>query len=242
MPAPATAELLRGIPLAASTVEAELTTPTGAAILATLADGFGPVPAMTIEQIGYGAGQRDLAEQANVLRLLVGQSTDAEPAAGVDEIWVLDTNLDNTSGELVGYCISQLWEAGALDVYTTPIQMKKNRPGVTITVLCRAEHAGALEAILFRETTTLGVRRWAARRHVLARQAHRVETRWGPVEGKLGWGQGVARFAPEFESCRELAARHGVPLRDVYEAAQRAFAPADLKPPAATPPAVDPHG
>jgi uncharacterized protein (TIGR00299 family) protein len=231
VPAPATAELLRGVPLAASAVEAELTTPTGAAILTTLADAFGPLPAMTVEQIGYGAGQRDLAEQANVLRLLVGSSEAAGADMVHDQVWVLETNLDDISGEWIGHCTAQLWDAGALDVSTTAIQMKKNRPGVTITVLCRAEDADSLEGVLFRETTTLGVRRWPAVRHVLARQAHRVETPWGPVEGKVGWlAGGTARFTPEFESCRKLAHEHGLPLRDVYEAAQRAFDPADCSP------------
>jgi uncharacterized protein (TIGR00299 family) protein len=229
VPAPATAELLCGVPLAASTVQAELTTPTGAAILTTLADAFGPLPAMIVQRIGCGAGQRDLAEQPNLLRLLVGESASGPADATHDQVWVLETNLDDTSGELVGHCVGELSSAGALDVYTTPIQMKKNRPGVTITVLCRAEDADRLEAVLFRETTTLGVRRWSAARHVLARQAHRVETPWGPVEGKLGWLDGGAvRFAPEFESCRQLAAAHNLPLREVYEAAQRAFDPAAL--------------
>ncbi len=159
IPAPATAELLRGIPLAESTTVGELTTPTGAAILATLADAFGPLPAMKIERIGYGAGQKDFGERPNILRLLVGTAADAaaEPA---DQVCVLETNLDDISGELVGYCTMRLWEAGALDVFTTAIQMKKNRPGVTLTVLCRPDDAAAVEDILFRETTTLGVRRW----------------------------------------------------------------------------------
>ena len=166
IPAPATAELLRGIPLANSNVEAELTTPTGAAIVATLAQGFGPLPAMTIEKIGYGAGQRDLPQQANILRLLVGEAADATHPG--DTIWVLETNLDDTTGEVIGHCISQLWDAGALDVFTTAIQMKKNRPGVKLSVLCRMEEVAAVEAIVFRETGTLGIRRWPAARHVLA--------------------------------------------------------------------------
>jgi pyridinium-3,5-bisthiocarboxylic acid mononucleotide nickel chelatase len=223
VPAPATAELLRGIPLAESSIQAELTTPTGAAILATLADSFGPIPAMRIEQIGCGAGQKDLEEQPNVLRLLVGEAVGDDTHEN-DPVCVLETNLDDLSGELIGYCIGQLWEAGALDVYTTPIQMKKNRPGVMLSVLCRPSDADAVEAILFRETTTLGVRRWTAARHVLPRQAHQVQTPWGPVEGKIRWlKDGTARFAPEFESCRRIAAERKTPLGDVYEAAQRAF-------------------
>jgi uncharacterized protein (TIGR00299 family) protein len=222
IPAPATAELLRGVPLAASDVQAELTTPTGAAIVATLAQGFGPLPSMIIETIGYGAGQRDLPQQANILRLLVGEATDAAQAR--DTIWVLETNLDDVSGEVIGHCLGQLWEAGALDVYTTAIQMKKNRPGVKLSILSGLEKVAALEAIVFRETGTLGIRRWPAARHVLAREVRQVATAWGPIEGKLGrLDDGSVHFAPEYESCRRIAAACQVPLREVYAAAQRAF-------------------
>jgi pyridinium-3,5-bisthiocarboxylic acid mononucleotide nickel chelatase len=224
VPAPATAELLRGVPLAESAISAELTTPTGAAILTTLAGSFGPPPAMKIEQIGYGAGQKELAEQPNVLRLLVGEAVGVGPGAASEQVWVVETNLDDIAGELVGYCTGRLWEAGALDVYTTPIQMKKNRPGVVLSVVCRADNVAAVEEIIFRETTTLGIRRWPVSRHVLARKAHSVQTSFGQVEGKVGWlADGAARFAPEFESCRRIAAEQQVPLREVYEAAQRAF-------------------
>ncbi len=224
IPAPATAELLRGIPLAASDVQAELTTPTGAAIVATLAQGFGPVPAMTIEKIGYGAGRRDLPQQANILRLLVGQATDA--AQTNDTIWVLETNLDDSTGEVIGHCIAQLWEAGALDVYTTAIQMKKNRPGVKLSILCQAENIAAIESVIFRETCTLGIRRWSTARHVLPREIRQVATPWGPVDGKLGrLDDGSVHFAPEFESCRRIATEHRVPLREVYAAAQQGFVP-----------------
>lgn len=221
VPAPATAELLRGVPLAESNVASELTTPTGAAILATLVDQYGPLPAMTIDRIGYGAGQRDLAEQANLLRLLVGTASD-EPAT--ERLWVVETNLDDTSGELVGHAISLLWQAGALDVYTTAIQMKKNRPGITLSALCPAESIGALEAILFRETSTLGVRRWPVERRKLRRERHIVETAFGPVSGMLGWvDDRTARFSPEYEACRQLAEQRGVPLQAIYEAARAAY-------------------
>ena len=222
IPAPATAELLRGIPLAASSVEAELTTPTGAAIVAALAVEFGPVPAMTIQHIGYGAGQRDLPQQANILRLLVGET--AATANANDSVYVLETNLDDVTGEVIGHCIGQLWEAGALDVYTTAIQMKKHRPGVKLSVLCRAEQVDSLEAIVFRETGTLGIRRWMAARHILPREARQVETAWGPIEGKLGrHTDGTAHFSPEYESCRRIADKNQLPLREVYAAAERAF-------------------
>jgi uncharacterized protein (TIGR00299 family) protein len=223
IPAPATAELLRGIPVAESSVPHELTTPTGAAILATLVHAFGPLPSMTIERIGCGAGQRDLVEQPNLLRLLVGTAADA---GGGEQVWVIETNLDDISGELIGYCTGRLWDAGALDVFTTAIQMKKNRPGVKVSVLCEAAAIQAVEAILFEETTTLGVRRWPVSRSVLVRRAHSVQTPWGPVEGKVGWLAGTPRgFAPEFDACRRIAAEHNVPLRTVYDAAQRAFDP-----------------
>ncbi|REK11460.1 MAG: nickel pincer cofactor biosynthesis protein LarC [Planctomycetota bacterium] len=221
IPAPATAELLRGVPLAESNVPCELTTPTGAAILAAMVDRYGPVPSMQVDRIGYGAGQTDLEQQANLLRLLVGETNDA---AGGEQLWVLETNLDDTSGELVGHAIGQLWEAGALDVYTTAIQMKKNRPGITLSVLCEGSQIGALESILFRETTTLGIRRYAVQRSKLRREAHRVETPWGAVDGVLAWLDAeAARFAPEFESCRQVAAQHGVPLKAVYDAAQQGY-------------------
>ncbi len=229
VPAPATAELLRGVPLADSSVPFELTTPTGAAILATLVDSFGPLPAMCIQNIGYGAGQRDLDEQPNLVRLILGQAAAEQPPA--EEVWILETNLDDITGELVGYCTGRLLEAGALDVYTTPIQMKKNRPAVKLTVLAAAGDVAPLQSILFAETTTLGIRRWPVQRHTLARQALAVQTSWGEVEGKVGWfGDQGPRFAPEFEACRRIAQQHGVPLRAVYEAAQKAFDPKIVRP------------
>lgn len=227
VPAPATAEMLRGIPLAESSVQAELTTPTGAAILATLVDSFGPLPGMKIDKIGYGSGQRDLNEQANLLRVIVGESADD---LAVDQAWVVETNLDDISGELVGYCTTKLWEAGALDVYTTAIQMKKNRPGVTLTVICRPDQIPKIEKILFKETTTLGVRRWPVSRHKLERKAHTVQTEFGPILGKLGWVAGQPpSFAPEFESCSRVATEKNVPLKAVYEAAQKAFEPSGVQ-------------
>jgi hypothetical protein len=221
IPAPATAELLQGIPLAESHIAAELTTPTGAAIAATLVDQFGPVPAMKIDRIGYGAGTRDLEQQPNLLRLFVGEAMDG---LGADQIWVVETNLDDVSGEVIGFATTKLLEAGALDVYTTAIQMKKNRPGVTLTVLCQPPLLEKVERILFRETGTLGVRRWPASRHKLERKPHQVETEFGVVVGKLGWIAGQEpSFSPEYESCSRIARERDVPLKDVYEAAQKAW-------------------
>jgi pyridinium-3,5-bisthiocarboxylic acid mononucleotide nickel chelatase len=221
VPAPATAEILKGVPLAPSVVSFELTTPTGAAIVKTVADEFGPLPPMTIQMIGLGAGDRDMKEQANVLRLIVG-----EAASGLvsDQIWVLETNLDDISGEIIGHCTAKLFEAGALDVYTTSIQMKKNRPGVLLSVLCPADLVAKLEKIIFRETSTLGIRRWQACRHKLERRPHAVETQFGSIEGKLAvLPDGGASFSPEFEACRRVAGEKNVALKDVYEAAMRAY-------------------
>jgi uncharacterized protein (TIGR00299 family) protein len=217
VPAPATILLLRGVPLAASQVTTELTTPTGAAILTSVVDAWTDSPAMTVERIGHGAGTKDFPGQPNVLRLLVG--TAAAPA-DADTVWVLETNLDDVSGELVGYAIERLFEAGALDVWTTPIQMKKNRPGVIIGIIAPSELVSDLDAVLMRETGTFGVRRHPVQRSKLCRQACTVQTPWGPVGAKRGERAGVSIIAPEFEDCARLARERGIPLRDVYRAVQ----------------------
>jgi hypothetical protein len=222
LPAPATASLLKGIPLAESTGDFEQTTPTGAAILATVAEAFGPVPAMTIESIGLGAGTKDPEGVANILRLFVGTSADTP---GSDRVTVLETNLDDLPGEVVGYTTTQLLAAGALDAFVTPILMKKNRPGVMISVLCDEAKVPVMEEILFRETTTLGIRRYQVGRHKLNRKPAEVPTPFGPVKGKLGWLDGrPPQFSPEYDDCARVAAEHNVPLRDVYKAAHAGFA------------------
>jgi uncharacterized protein (TIGR00299 family) protein len=228
IPAPATAELLHGVPLAALDVEGELTTPTGAAIVTALTDAFGPLPAMTVEKIGYGAGQKDFP-QPNILRLLVGEDATATTKVDIkndrpphkESIVVLETNLDDATGETIGHAIEQLWAAGALDVSLTPIQMKKGRPGVLVSVQSRPDEADRLEAILFTETPTLGVRRAIVTRTVLAREERTVETAYGPVAGKVAFlPDGSRRFYPEYEVCRETAKRHKVSLAAVIEAAR----------------------
>jgi pyridinium-3,5-bisthiocarboxylic acid mononucleotide nickel chelatase len=222
VPAPGTAELLRGVPLRPSTIEAELTTPTGAAILTTIVQDWIALPAMTIERIGYGAGRRDLPEQPNVLRVFIGQASHLP--AETDQIWVLETNLDDLPAEVIGYCYDLLLAAGALDVYTVPIFMKKNRPGVLLSVLASETAVPALEDILFRETSTFGIRRYAVSRHKLQRRPCTIETPWGPVQGKLGWQEGRPPvFSPEYEDCARVARQHGVALREVYAQAQRAY-------------------
>jgi uncharacterized protein (TIGR00299 family) protein len=221
VPAPGTAELLKGVPLRSSTIQAELTTPTGAAILTTIVQDWVDQPAMRIERIGHGAGRRDLAEQPNVLRLFVG--TAGGPAER-DQVWVLETNLDDLPAEVIGYCYDLLLAAGALDVYSTPIFMKKNRPGVLLSVLAPQEVLQVVEEILFRETTTFGIRRYQVSRHKLQRRPHTVNTPWGPVTGKLGWLEGRPPvFSPEYEDCARVARQHGVALREVYAQAQHAY-------------------
>ena len=225
LPAPGTAELLKGVPLAASDIEFELTTPTGAAILTTVAESFGPLPPMTIETIGLGAGTKDFPDQGNILRLVIGQSAST---SGGDRVWVLETNLDDLPGEIVGYTTTQLLAAGALDAFVTPILMKKNRPGMLVTVLCSESKIPEMEAILFRETTTLGIRRYQVSRHKLLRKATTVETPFGPVKGKLGWIEGrPPTFSPEYDDCARVASTHGVPLRAVYDAAHAAYKAAE---------------
>ena len=220
VPAPATAELLKGIPLMACDEVGELTTPTGAAILTTVADEFGPLPPMSLAEIGYGAGTRDGGSRPNVLRVLIGHSVEA---GETDEITVLETNLDDASPELVGYCMERLMSEGALDAYVVPIQMKKSRPGVLLTVLCEQQRVAALEQVLFAETTTFGIRRQRVVRVKMTRRHETVRTRFGTVRVKVGSRDGVQTVSPEYEDCRALAEQRGAPLREVVAAASAAW-------------------
>jgi uncharacterized protein (TIGR00299 family) protein len=220
VPTPGTAELLKGMPLIDVPIDAELTTPTGAAILKTFVDRFGPLPDMAIQSIGYGAGTKDFPQRANLLRLFVGT---AETSTESDYVTLLETNLDDVSPEIVGYAKQRLLEAGALDVFSTAIQMKKDRPGTLLSVIARTADAAKLESILFDETATFGIRRSLMERSKRSRREHTVTTPWGPVRGKLGWRSGRSPiFTPEFDDCARLAAKVGVPLREVYRAAESA--------------------
>jgi pyridinium-3,5-bisthiocarboxylic acid mononucleotide nickel chelatase len=224
IPAPGTAELLKGVPLRPSTIKAELTTPTGAAILTEVVSEWIDLPAMTLESVGHGAGQKNFPDQPNLLRIMIGDIPREPSGLEADQVWLLETNLDDLPAEIVGYCFECLFAAGALDVFSTPIMMKKNRPGILLSVLAEPERAADLEAILFRETTTLGVRRTLISRHKLERKVHAVKTPWGPVQGKLGWRPGMAAvFSPEYEDCARLAREHGVALREIYAHAQQAY-------------------
>ncbi|HXD87086.1 MAG TPA: nickel pincer cofactor biosynthesis protein LarC [Urbifossiella sp.] len=222
VPTPGTAELLKGVPLATSSVKGELTTPTGAAILTSVVTEFTSSPAMTIERIGSGAGTKDFLEQPNILRLFVGQAHPWQRVGASDTVIVLETNLDDVSPEVVGFCMERLFAAGALDVFVMPGLMKKNRPGDLISVIAAPETADALEAVLFRETATFGIRRHSAERSKLEREAISVQTPWGPVLAKRGWRKGGFEVVtPEYEDCARIAREQGVPLRDVYAAVKR---------------------
>ena len=224
VPTPGTAELLKGVPLAPSVIKTELTTPTGAAILTTVVTEYTATPAMTIERIGHGSGTKDFIEQPNILRLMLGTANPERERRGegeTDTVAVLETNLDDISPEVVGFAIERLFAAGALDVFALPIQMKKNRPGTLLSVICESAKAPELETILFRETGTFGVRRTSATRAKLQREVVKVQTPWGEVKAKRGWREGLEVLTPEYEDCARVAREHNIPLRDVYAAVKR---------------------
>jgi uncharacterized protein (TIGR00299 family) protein len=223
VPAPATMRLLAGVPVYQSAVEHELVTPTGAAILTHYADEFSGFPAMTVEAVGHGAGSRDLPGRPNLLRVVIGESDAIARAEPMD---VIETNVDDMTGELVGALFERLFAAGALDAYVTPLLMKKNRPGLLITVLCDPSKTAELVELLLVETTTFGVRTWRTQKHCLARTWKMVRTPHGSVKVKVGTlGGKVVTVSPEYESCRKLAAAKRVPLKQVYAAAEVATQP-----------------
>lgn len=225
VPVPATVELLRGAPVYSSGIQVELVTPTGAAIVKTLARRFAPFPAMTIEKSGYGAGSRDFPGHANVLRLTIGE---AQPKlaenTSQETVTVLEANLDDLNPQVFGYVVERLLEAGALDTFAAPVQMKKNRPGMLLTVLAKPEDAPRLTQIIFTETSTLGVRRREEQRQTLARKWVNVVTRWGDVRLKIASMNGtITNYAPEYEDCKKLAAENHVPLKSVMNEAMEAY-------------------
>jgi hypothetical protein len=224
VPAPATAKLLQGKPTYSNGVERELVTPTGAAIVVTLCDTFGPQPAMSVSSIGYGAGSADLEGQPNVVRIMIGEAAEKVVPGFDEEISVIEANLDDMNPQIYGYFQERALAAGALDVYTTPVQMKKNRPGTLLTLLCRPQDANALMALIFAETTTFGARTYSAQRRTLPRESVNVRTQYGDVRIKLSRVNGrILHVAPEFEDCRKLASEKNVPLRRVISDALRAY-------------------
>ena len=230
VPAPATADLLRGVPTYSAHVQKELVTPTGAAILRTLSPAFGPQPAMSATSIGYGAGSRNPEAFPNVLRLTLGETSDLVPASflspssSAQMVAVLETALDDATPQLLGYVTEVLLTAGALDVMLTPVIMKKGRPGSLLTVLCDPAESSRFERILLRETTTLGVRTRQDRRACLDRTHTTVQTLYGEIRVKVGSLAGeVLSATPEFEDCRAAATSHEVPLKHVTQAAMTAY-------------------
>ena len=225
VPAPATVELLADAPVYSSGLQAELVTPTGAAIVKTLAARFAGFPEMKIEKAGYGAGSQDFPGHPNVVRLTVGDAATALAAKTASEtITVLEANLDDLNPQVFGYVMDRLLEEGALDAFGMPVQMKKNRPGMLVTVLCKPEDASNLTQLIFTETTTLGVRRRDEVRQTLARRWESVHTPWGDVRIKIASMNGtVTNYAPEYEDCRQIAAEHRVPLKTVMQEAARAY-------------------
>jgi hypothetical protein len=220
LPAPATLAMLEGLPVTGSSLEAELVTPTGAALLADVVHTWGPIPAMRLLGVGYGAGSRDLPIP-NVLRLLVGEAADEELQA--ETLTLLESNIDDQNPQIFEHALHLLFEAGALDSWLENIQMKKNRPGIKLSVLCRRGDAEAMARIIFEETTTLGIRYQEIERKALLRSIQTVETPYGPVRIKFAkLPGGSSKFSPEYEDCRKLALAQNLPLRLVMQAAELA--------------------
>ncbi|HEY0079114.1 MAG TPA: nickel pincer cofactor biosynthesis protein LarC [Pyrinomonadaceae bacterium] len=222
VPPPAVAELLKRAPIYSTGIAGELVTPTGAAIISTVCEEFGKMPPMRVEQTGYGAGMREYERFPNVLRVLVGET---EGAAEYEKLLMVETNLDDASPQLVGFVMERAFESGALDCYFTPVQMKKNRPGVLVSILCELRRREKMFELLFAETPTLGVRCYEVERRALEREIVTVETVYGRIDVKVARMNGqVKGYTPEYDRCREAATRANVPLRTVEEAARTAFA------------------
>jgi pyridinium-3,5-bisthiocarboxylic acid mononucleotide nickel chelatase len=223
VPAPATAELLRGAPTYSSGMQRELVTPTGAAIATTLSTRYGAMPPMTMRAVGYGAGSADNPEKPNVLRLLIGEAASTRVTGEYKEgapVTVIETNVDDMSPQIYGYFAEKALAAGALDVFSTAAQMKKNRPGLLVTILCEDEKARELVDLVFRETTTIGVRTHEVRRKTLERESVKVETPYGEVRMKIARMNGsILNATPEYEDCQRIAARQDIPLKQVIAAA-----------------------
>jgi uncharacterized protein (TIGR00299 family) protein len=232
IPTPATLELLKGAPIYSGDIQKELVTPTGAAIVKVLVSSFASRPRMLTERIGYGAGTRNFEGQANVLRLSVGEAIEvaaistgeSKGPAAQEEISILEANLDDLNPQLIGYVTELALSQGALDVFTAPVQMKKNRPGTLLTVLAKPEDAARLRELIFRESSTLGIRVRRESRYVLPRRHQAVATPWGEVRMKVGGINGSAStYAPEYEDCRRIAEEHHMPLKTVMQEAIRRY-------------------
>jgi uncharacterized protein (TIGR00299 family) protein len=231
VPPPAVAELIKGVPFYSTDIVGELLTPTGAAILTTVCDSFGPIPQMKLERAGYGAGTREYKKFPNALRVLVGEEELSEAMRSEDELasaderlWMIETNMDDISPQILGHVMERAFDLGALDCYFTSVQMKKNRPGVLLSILCRSDERATLSELIFSETTTLGIRAYEVERRALQRRVVTVETQYGPIDVKVAQLNGhIIKEMPEYEQCRQAARKANVPLRIVEEAARKAF-------------------
>jgi len=222
-PAPATLELLRGVPVRSVGAVGEVTTPTAAAVLTTLAESFGPMPAMRVSAVGYGAGTRDTEGMPNLLRVVLGDGG-ADDEADADAVVELSANVDDCTGQVLGATIDKLLAAGCLDAWAAPIVMKKSRPAWMLSALCEPHAAGRVERLMLAETTTFGVRRRRCDRAKLRRRHETVDTAYGPVRVKVGLrGQRIMTASPEFADCADAAEAHGVPIKEVLAAAQLAW-------------------
>jgi uncharacterized protein (TIGR00299 family) protein len=229
VPPPAVVELLKGVPFYASDIKGELVTPTGAAIITTVCSHYGPIPPLTLAQTGYGAGTRQYEKFPNALRILIGADetsrTTSASTSETEQLWMIETNMDDISPQILGHVMERAFDLGALDCYFTPVQMKKNRPGVLLSILCAPEQRSSLSDLLFSETTTLGVRAYEVERRALERQIVVVETQYGPIDVKVARLNGhIVKSMPEYEQCRQAARSAKVPLRVVEEAARAALA------------------
>ena len=233
VPPPAVAELLKGVPFYSTEITGELVTPTGAAIITTVCTDYGPMPQLRLDQTGYGAGTRQYEKFPNALRVLIGddqigEQTSTADSAAAERLWMIETNLDDSSPQILGHVMERAFELGALDCYFTSVHMKKNRPGVLLSILCRAAQRSTLGDLLFSETTTLGIRAYEVERRALQRRMVAVETQYGPIDVKVAQLNGhIVKAMPEFEQCRQAARAANVPLRLVEEAARAALATAE---------------
>jgi uncharacterized protein (TIGR00299 family) protein len=217
VPAPATAELIKGRPAYSTGVEGELLTPTGAAILTTLASGFGPMPAMTVGQVGYGAGTADPGIP-NLLRVAIGEARDGVGDYAVEQTVLIETNIDDMNPQLYDHLMGRLLDEGALDVFLTAVQMKKNRPGTLLSVICKSDAVATLADILMQETTTIGLRWRVENRIMAAREIRRIDTMHGPVDIKLARSNGrIINLTPEYDDCKRIALEKVLPLKKVLD-------------------------
>ncbi len=227
VPPPAVAELLKGVPFYSTDIVGELVTPTGAAIITTVCADYGPIPSLKLECTGYGAGTREYQKFPNALRVLIGEQEEAAGksiGAADERLWMIETNMDDISPQILGHVMERAFDLGALDCFFTSVQMKKNRPGVLLSILCRDKERATLSELLFSETTTLGIRAYEVERRALERQIVTVETQYGSIDVKVGQLNGhIIKVMPEYDQCRQAARAANAPLRIVEEAARNAF-------------------